>query len=401
MERKKIIIVSHNLRIGGAERSLLGLLNSLDYSKYDVDLFLLIHDGELMPLIPNKVQLLPENKKYAAMLSSVKCMLKSGNIDILFRKIIAHVKAGIYCRKNRLKPANMVYALYLQKYVLPSLPLISDKQYDLAISFLTPHHIAAAKAKSKKRIAWIHTDYAYFEFDRNAELAMWNKYDYIASISESCTASFLKQFPLLSNKMVLIENILHPDFVRAQAEITDVSREMPRAADSIILCSVGRFADAKNFDNVPFICKQLRDAGYDVKWYLIGYGNDEALIRTKINEAGMQEHVIILGKKENPYPYIKACDIYVQPSRYEGKAVTVREAQILCKPVVITRYATSGSQLNDSVDGIIVPMDNEGCAEGIKQLIENKALQKQLIENCRNSDFGNQKEVEKIYNIIE
>ena len=78
----------------------------------------------------------------------------------------------------------------------------------------------------------------------------------------------------------------------------------------------------------------------------------------------MQERVIILGKKNNPYPYMRACDLYVQPSRYEGKAVTVREAQLLGKPVVITNYATSASQLEDGADGVIVPMDNAGCAEG-------------------------------------
>lgn len=85
----------------------------------------------------------------------------------------------------------------------------------------------------------------------------------------------------------------------------------------------------------------------------------------KITEAGMQERVIILGKKDNPYPYMRACELYVQPSRYEGKAVTVREAQLLGKPVVITSYATSASQLEDGVDGVVVPMDNAGCAAGI------------------------------------
>ena len=100
MDKKKIIVVTYSLRIGGAERSLIALLNSIDYSKYDVDLFLYIHDGELMPLIPDKVRLLPEKKKYADMLLPVKHILKNGNIDILIRKTIAHVKAGLYCKKK-------------------------------------------------------------------------------------------------------------------------------------------------------------------------------------------------------------------------------------------------------------------------------------------------------------
>ena len=165
--------------------------------------------------------------------------------------------------------------------------------------------------------------------------------------------------------------------------------------------SVGRFSEQKNFDNVPDICRRLIADGLDVTWYLIGYGGDEALIRQKINEAGMQERVIILGKKDNPYPYMRACDLYVQPSRYEGKAVTVREAQLLGKSVVITDYATSGSQLEDGVDGVIVPMDNAGCAAGIAALLRDPARMQRLSENCEKRDYTNSAEIEKIYALME
>ena len=115
----------------------------------------------------------------------------------------------------------------------------------------------------------------------------------------------------------------------------------------------------------------------------------------------MQERVIILGKRDNPYPYMRACDLYVQPSRYEGKAVTVREAQLLGKPVVITDYATSGSQLEDGVDGVIVPMDNAGCAAGIAALLRDPARMQQLSENCAKRDYTNSAEVGKIYALME
>ena len=115
----------------------------------------------------------------------------------------------------------------------------------------------------------------------------------------------------------------------------------------------------------------------------------------------MQEAVIILGKKENPYPYIAACDLYVQPSRYEGKCVSVIEAQILGKPVVITRYATSVSQLEEDVDGVIVPMDNEGCAEGISAVLKNRELQNLLAENTKKHDYTNAAEIQKLYKLIE
>ena len=188
-------------------------------------------------------------------------------------------------------------------------------------------------------------------------------------------------------------------YMRSMASAFSAEKEMP-SDGSIKLLSIGRFCAAKNFDNVPDICRRILALGCDVKWYLIGFGGDEALIRQRIRDAGMENRVTILGKKENPYPYIKACDLYVQPSRYEGKCVSVIEAQILNKPVVITDYATSASQLEDGVDGVIVPMDNAGCAEGIAQLIRNPERMRALCEACVQRDYTNASEVEKIYKIM-
>lgn len=167
------------------------------------------------------------------------------------------------------------------------------------------------------------------------------------------------------------------------------------------LLSVGRFCEVRNYDNVPDTTQRMLAAGVEnLKWYIIGFGGSEELIRQRIAEAGMEEHVILLGKKDNPYPYIKACDIYVQPSRYEGKSITVREAQILCKPVVVTNYPTASSQIKNGVDGVIVPLDNEGCARGLADFIADTALQQRIVDYLRIHDYANTSEVEKIYSLL-
>lgn len=166
------------------------------------------------------------------------------------------------------------------------------------------------------------------------------------------------------------------------------------------LLSIGRFCEAKNYNNVPDITRRIIKSGCNIKWYIIGFGGDEALIRQKIAEAGMQDHVIILGKKENPYPYIKDCDIYVQPSRYEGKSVTVREAQMLCKPVVVTNYPTASSQIQNGVDGVIVPMDNEDCAKDLAKFILDTEKQNKIIDYLKIHDYGNVDEVKNIYELL-
>ena len=393
-----ILIFSQAMELGGVERSLLGLLDSIDYDRYDVDLFLMRHSGELMPYLNPKVNLLPEIPQYASLAVPMTSLLRRGQFRVLFGRLRGKYAARRFDQRNPSDKSSITALTYSHKYTLSSMPQISDKTYDLAISFLTPHYFARERVKAKKYAAWIHTDYTALSFDRPAELAMWSGYDAICGVSEFVSQGFRRTFPELAGKVQTIENILPKELICKQT--SHPQTDMP-SDGAIKILSIGRFCEAKNFDNIPDICRRLIESGLDVKWYLIGYGGDEPLIRQKITEAGMEERVIILGKKDNPYPYLRACDLYVQPSRYEGKAVTVREAQLLGKPVVITNYATSASQLEDGVDGVIVPMDNEGCAAGIAALLRDPARMQQLSENCKRRDYTNSAEVEKIYALME
>ena len=399
--KPRIFIAMHYMEIGGAETALVGLLNALDPARVDVDLFLYDHRGEMMQFIPEWVNLLPQIPKYSVLERPIVELVKRGFWGIAAGRLWAKYISKVAYKRSGSKLENNGGLDKMSKCTAPLLPRINQSvTYDLAISFLTPHRIVAEKVKAKKKIAWIHTDYTRVWVDAEDELKVWQKYDYVASISGDVTNTFLQVFPSLAPKIVEIENILSPTFVRKRAELQDVDKEI-RHEGTITLLSVGRFSDAKNYDNVPDICKRLiNETKLNIKWYIIGYGGDEALIRKKIKEAGMEEHVILLGKRSNPYPYIKACDIYVQPSRYEGKSVTVREAQMLCKPVVVTNYPTAPSQIRSGIDGVIVPMDNEGCANGLAEVICDKPLQERIIAHLKTHDYGNESEVEKIYTLI-
>ena len=399
--KPRIFIAMHYMEIGGAETALVGLLNALDPARVDVDLFLYDHRGEMMQFIPEWVNLLPQIPKYSVLERPIVELVKRGFWGIAAGRLWAKYISKVAYKRSGSKLENNGGLDKMSKCTAPLLPRINQSvTYDLAISFLTPHRIVAEKVKAKKKIAWIHTDYTRVWVDAEDELKVWQKYDYVASISGDVTNTFLQVFPSLAPKIVEIENTLSPTFVRKRAELQNVDKEI-RHEGTITLLSVGRFSDAKNYDNVPDICKRLiNETKLNIKWYIIGYGGDEALIRKKIKEAGMEEHVILLGKRSNPYPYIKACDIYVQPSRYEGKSVTVREAQMLCKPVVVTNYPTAPSQIRSGIDGVIVPMDNEGCAHGLAEVICDKPLQERIIAHLKTHDYGNESEVEKIYTLI-
>lgn len=398
MSKPRILILMHYLELGGAEMALIGLLQALDPHKVDVDLFIYSHQGALMKHIPNWVNLLPEHPAYSVIERPMKEAALKCQIGVLIGRLLAKYKHWKKDKGQSHASDDISMMQYVGDNVTPWLPRInSSVEYDLCISFLIPHNIGKDKVNAKKRIAWIHTDYSTVSLNPEQELPVWEAYDNIVSISDDVSKSFTDKFPSLKDKIILIENILSSDFVRKRAKQINVKNELN---GSINLLSVGRYTAAKNYDNVPIICKILRDTGADVKWYIIGYGSDETLIRQRIMDAGMEEHVILLGKKDNPYPYIDACDIYVQPSRYEGKSVTVREAQILYKPVVVTNYKTASSQINDREDGIIVPMDNDGCAKGTSKLIKDRELQNKLRRNLIKGDFANKSEVNKIYSLL-
>lgn len=397
--KKRIFIAMHYLEIGGAEISLIGLLNSFDYSQYEVDLFLYSHQGELMQFIPETVNLLPQLDSYSYIEKPIKDAVSHGFWGVALGRIWAKIQALYIARKNHfIKPNNSVYH-YIGANVVHFLPKINPSvEYDLAISYLHPFHILRDKVRAKKKVGWIHTDFSLFDTDIQSELKIWNSMDYIVSISESITQSFLSIYPSLEAKIRTIENILPTFYINSLLDCEHFKN--PFHSDAINLLSVGRFSYAKNFDNIPEICTLIRKKGKNVYWYLIGYGGDESLIKEKIKEFGMEDYVIILGKKENPYPYIKACDLYIQPSRYEGKSVVVREAQYLGKPVIITDYPSSKSQLKDGYDGLVVPLDNQGCASGIVAALDNKELLAQITLNIKNNDYTNKNEIKKIYELI-
>lgn len=399
MSRKRILVLSHALELGGAERSLIGLLEAMGDSDYQIDLFLLRHEGEMLSDIPKYVNLLPEISSYTVLARPMINTLKEGHVLLTAARIYGKIRAAFYDRCHQYKDSG-VSLEYSHKYTCLFMPAIQpDTEYDLAISFLTPHYIVGKKVRAKKKVAWIHTDYSQVQINKKSEIEMWNLFDNIISISDDVTKTFIQVFPDLKEKLIKIENLLPKQSillnVRKHCAIEIVNQK------GIKLLSIGRFCTAKNFDNVPRICRLLIQKGYNVYWYLIGFGSDELLIRKRIEEEEMEDHVIILGKQENPYPYIKACDLYVQPSRYEGKCVAVREAQLLGKPVVITNYPTASSQLTDGDDGIIVPMDNEGCANGIAAVIQNQDLQRKLVENMAQIDYTNAEEIQKLYYLLE
>lgn len=393
---KKILIIMPSLFIGGAERSLIGLLEAFDYTKVEVSLFLHRHEGEFLRYIPQQVRLLPEIPEYRTFDTPIRSLLTVRKLPFFAARLGAKVADTL--RKAVTKQYSYWIPMqYISRALQPFLPRIPG-QYDLALNFLGVADVLIHKVDAKVKLTWCHSDYDTVNPDRKMDLQVYDKLDGIVNVSESCTEKFCRIYPQLRSKALTIENVLAAEMIRKEA--AERVEDMPDHSGFTLL-SIGRFNEIKNFHNIPFFCKYLTEQGLDVKWYIIGYGQDEDRIRRSIADAGMEERVFILGKKVNPYPYIAKCDLYVQPSLLEGKCVTVREAQLLGKPVVITRYATSASQLEEGVDGLIVPLDNDGCAAGIAELLRDPERMRAFSRTCTERDYSNAEETEKLYRLLE
>lgn len=391
---KNILIASFDMEIGGVERSLINMLNNFDYKNYNVDLMLYSHTGDFMNLLPSTPFLLKESCSYKTFRMSIKETIKLGEWKIGLARLLAKFRVNLHSSSEN----GYQQMQFMWKYAMPFLPK-SEKEYDVAISFLWPHYFVAKKVKAKKKIAWVHTDFSTIETNEKIDLKMWNHFNHIVAVSEECGNAFISKYPSLQEKLIILENIMTSEIVRKLAK---EELDNPMLNDKRFkLLTVARLSHAKGIDQAIKAFKQLKERGYEnIVWYVIGYGNEEKMLRELIKKNGLEDSFILLGKKNNPYPYIDACDLYVQPSRYEGKAVTVTEAKMLGKPILITNYPTAKSQLDSGIDGLICPMGENGIVEGIIKLIDDEEFRVNLSKKVKKTNYSNETELEKLYRVV-
>jgi glycosyltransferase involved in cell wall biosynthesis len=392
--KKNILVASFDLEIGGVERSLISMLNNFDFNSYAVDLMLYSHTGEFMSLLPDKANLLTESKAYRTFRMPILDVIKSGKISLALSRLLAKYLAN----KNNSSENGYKQMQYMWKYSIPLLPK-QRKKYDVAISYLWPHYFVAEKVDAETKIAWIHTDFSTVETDIAMDIKMWSKFDYIVAVSNECKNAFISKYAALEDRVIVMENITTPELISTLASEKADNPMVDDARFKII--TVARLSYAKGIDSAVKALKMLNDRGYEnICWYVVGYGGDEQQIKDLINENNLTDQFILLGKKVNPYPFIEEADLYVQPSRYEGKAVTVVEAQVLSKPVLITNYPTAKSQVKDGFDGSICELSVKGIADGIEKLYLDSQLREQLVNNCKDTVFSNINELNKLYSLI-
>ncbi|MEN9336611.1 MAG: hypothetical protein RLZZ500_1598 [Bacteroidota bacterium] len=389
MTKKRILFIMNNLHCGGAEKALVSLLQSLDYSQFDVDLMLFRKEGLFLKQVPEEVTLLPSPKAYGYFDSS---FLKSiGNAffrlrwDIIWNRILFS-----YHYKKEQHPGIREQKVW--RYISACLPRLKGN-YDLAIGFLenSPNYYCIEKVNASCKVGMIHSDYEALGLDPQLDEKYFKAFHYVATISEHCVTVLKQNFINLSDKFFLLKNITAVQLIQKLAK-----EPISFTKSELDLVTIGRLVPLKGFDFVLDAAKRLKETGLNFKWYIIGDGPLREELHQQISDNNLSDTVIMTGLLENPYPYLELCDYYVHTSRYEGKSVAIDEAKIMNKPIIVTNFSTVNDQITHAKTGWIVTMDGQSIAEAILHFKQNNAIPNQLSQNLKDEEVDTSSEIEKI-----
>ena len=386
---KKIVIVTKKMTMGGCEKALVSMLKNFPINKYKVTLLVMEDGGELYEDIPKWIEIkripdIPLSSK-----AIIKKYMKAG-------KLLQGSKSLVYLSMMRFKT-------YYEQYFYHSraLPII-EEEYDLAISYFAPCEYpdwyTINNIKAKKKVVWVHSDVVNFKGINNPLCYnMYSKYDKIFCVSKDACKSFIKIFPKLGYKVDLFYNSISKKEIALKGNINNGFDD---DFDGVRILTVGRLSREKGQDLIPSILLQLKKDGYNVRWYCIGDGSLRKELELAIEENNLSGDVILLGVKTNPYPYMKQCDIYVQPSRYEAYCLTLCEARCFNKPIVTTDFVGAKEQIIDGKTGFIVKLDKKEIQKKIKKLIDNKSLREKFKKNLGNIDIDTSNEIKKLEDFV-
>ena len=271
------------------------------------------------------------------------------------------------------------------------------RHYDAAIAYQGGRCIyyLVENVNADIKIGYVHSNYSVNQTDymlKPSDIKYFPQLDYIVTISQICLNSLYNEFPTLKDRCLLIENICSPKMIKVMAQKGDTYEDN---FSGVRLVSMGRFdIHIKGMDIAIKACRILKSAGIYFHWYWLGEGEHRNQLETMIREAGVQDVFILLGAKTNPYNYIKDADIYIQPSRIEGKSVALDEVKALAKPIVVTKFISVLDQFTNRQNALICDIDAKSLSDSIIELLNNKELRDSLVNNLKQEKVGNEEQAE-------
>lgn len=373
---RKVLIIHESLGGGGAERVLVEMLNEFDLSSYQIDLLVVYKSikEQYLSNIPTKVNL-----------------------------------SFIYQSPQRPRLARLLSKIGLAEYIEKARinKIINKKcHYDSIISFMEGSAMkfhSYLLDRSANNISWVHIDLAknhwsqiYFK-SKMEEQRLYNMMSHIVFVSEVAQSSFNKLFAVNpSINQHVIYNIIDSERIKNHATKLDV------VTNKFTLVSVGRLAKQKRYDRLIDAAKRLIDLGYDFEFWIIGSGVLDGALKMQVHSLGLQNNIIFKGFVDNPYPYIRAADVFIMTSDFEGYPTVICESLVLGKVIITTEVAGAKELLGDSEYGIISDFSIENLAGHVIEVYKNKDLHQKLSQKSeeRSAIFEKESSMSKIYNLL-
>ncbi|MBR4540748.1 MAG: glycosyltransferase [Lachnospiraceae bacterium] len=397
---KKILFVMNTMGRAGAETALLELLRRIDRSEYDISLFVLTGQGELINSLPLGVKLLNrysdttsvhsrEGRKHL-FVSGLKVLLKRFN----FVRLLPYfaVNAAEMIKKRNLQIEKLLWRAFSDGAER------SETKYDLAVSYIegAAAYYVADHVMADKKAAFIHVDYKKSGYTRNLDKDCYLKFDRIFGVSKEVTDVFLNVYPELAGKTEVFHNLIDAEGIRRKADsgigfIDDFS--------GIRLLTVGRLMAQKSFETSIKACYILKKHGENIRWYVLGEGDRREKLQALIEKLGLERDFILCGAVDNPYPYMKEADIYVHCSRFEGKSIAVQEAQVLGKPIIVSDCSGNREQVIPDEDGVICEFDPRSIAKSIYELIHDENKRDKISKNALVKNNGEEEALSRLLEI--
>ncbi|MGG3912312.1 glycosyltransferase [Rossellomorea vietnamensis] len=393
--KKKIVFMVINMNIGGTEKALLNMINEMPKDQYEITILMLEKYGGFLDAIPKEVKV-EYLEDYAAYKQLLNRPVKTTAVELIKQgKIVKSMALACVYTLSKISRSKMLY----YNYVLKNLPEYKNK-YDVAIAYAGPmdfiSYFVAKKIKAEKKIQWVHFDVTKIGFDKMLCEKLYEIFDKVYVVSNEAEKKLIRKIPSIKGKTEVFVNVVSQVDILSQSQIGEGFNDDFHGKR---ILTVGRLSREKGQDLAIRALARLIKEGHKVKWYCIGEGNARYEYEQLISQLNVEEHFILLGAKSNPYPYIKQCDLYVQPSRYEGYCITLIEARCLRKPIVTTNVNGADEQIKQGITGVIVNKDEGSLYNSVKTLIMNSKLMNTYSNNL-SKESVNSDEIKKLLKFI-
>lgn len=376
MSKRKVLFITPSLCQGGIEHSLITMLKLLDKTKYDLTLFTYRDDMTLLPLVPKEVRVVTdENKPHyyrkpkAVFYSALKSVAQKLKMKKFSEKIAEKLKVYIH----------------QQKVKHPAKDIFKNEQFDVVVSYAVGICTEMALFfENSKHFVFYHSS---VDMHHDKLQKLLPRYDAVIGVSDGVKEMICTNYPLVKSKVTVIENYVDAQQIAEKSnEPLDLS-----TGNKLRLCTCGRLSEEKGFDLAVETARILKEKDIKFVWYFVSDGTERQKIQSLIEQYSLNKNIIITGYLENPYPYYKACDIYVQPSYHESFGLTIKEAVILGKTVVSTKTFGACTILENGKYGEIVEISSKSLANEILIAIERE--KKGLYKKYELNDNIKEKEI--------